>query len=204
MRRTLLKTDAASGMTYRERRERRAERLRGWADGRRAKAASGFARADAISSMIPLGQPILVGHHSEGRHRRDLDRIDSGMRQGIDSQRMALRHDSRADNIEAALDRSIYSDDADAIEKLAARIRGLEAERARIKAYNASCRKGQPDMSLLDDAQRASLESCLKYAAYSCGKQGEMPSYTAANLSGSISKQRQRLEMRRRAAAVSS
>ena len=26
--------------------------------------------------MIPLGQPILVGHHSEKRHRRDLKRID--------------------------------------------------------------------------------------------------------------------------------
>jgi hypothetical protein len=26
--------------------------------------------------MIPLGQPILVGHHWEKRHRRDLKRID--------------------------------------------------------------------------------------------------------------------------------
>ena len=26
--------------------------------------------------MIPLGQPILVGHHSEKRHRKDLTRID--------------------------------------------------------------------------------------------------------------------------------
>jgi Domain of unknown function (DUF3560) len=26
--------------------------------------------------MIPLGQPILVGHHSERRHRKDLNSID--------------------------------------------------------------------------------------------------------------------------------
>ena len=26
--------------------------------------------------MIPLGQSILVGHHSEKRHRKDLTRID--------------------------------------------------------------------------------------------------------------------------------
>jgi hypothetical protein len=26
--------------------------------------------------MIPLGQPILAGHHSEKRHRKDLNRID--------------------------------------------------------------------------------------------------------------------------------
>ena len=26
--------------------------------------------------MTPLGQPVLVGHHSEKRHRKDLTRID--------------------------------------------------------------------------------------------------------------------------------
>ncbi|WP_132290495.1 DUF3560 domain-containing protein [Kribbella sp. VKM Ac-2568] len=29
-----------------------------------------------ISDHIPLGQPILVGHHSERRHRRDIERMD--------------------------------------------------------------------------------------------------------------------------------
>ena len=32
--------------------------------------------------MVPLGQPILVGHHSEKRHRKDLTRIDDAFRQG--------------------------------------------------------------------------------------------------------------------------
>jgi len=32
--------------------------------------------------MIPLGQPILVGHRSEKRHRKDLTRIDDAFRQG--------------------------------------------------------------------------------------------------------------------------
>jgi hypothetical protein len=36
--------------------------------------------------MIPFGQPILVGHHSEGRARRDQGRIESGMRAGVESQ----------------------------------------------------------------------------------------------------------------------
>ena len=34
--------------------------------------------------MIPMGQPILVGHHSEGRHRRDLDRTERLCRRGMD------------------------------------------------------------------------------------------------------------------------
>ena len=33
-------------------------------------------RARKMGSVIPLGQPILVGHHSEGSHRALLKRID--------------------------------------------------------------------------------------------------------------------------------
>jgi hypothetical protein len=41
--------------------------------------------------VIPFGQPILVGHHSEKRHRRDLARIDSGMSKGFEEGRKADR-----------------------------------------------------------------------------------------------------------------
>ena len=34
-----------------------------------------FAARERLKN-IPLGQPILVGHHSEKRHGRDLKRID--------------------------------------------------------------------------------------------------------------------------------
>jgi hypothetical protein len=62
-------------MTYRERRQRRAARLREWAAGRAAKAEAAFDRATEIGDQIQLGQPVLVGDHSERRHRRDLARI---------------------------------------------------------------------------------------------------------------------------------
>lgn len=32
-------------------------------------------RSNKIASYFPMGQPVLVGHHSEGRHRRTLERI---------------------------------------------------------------------------------------------------------------------------------
>lgn len=63
-------------MTYRDRRLARAEQLRGQAGRNEVKADAALARADGIGSLIPMGQPILVGHHSERRHRRDLARID--------------------------------------------------------------------------------------------------------------------------------
>src|SRR5437660_3812315 len=112
-------------MTYRERRQARAERLRGWADGRDAKAAARFAAVDAIADNIPFGQPILVGHHSERRARRDQGRIHAGMRAGIENTRKAESMRSRAANIEAAADRAIYSDDPDAPERLRQRIAGM-------------------------------------------------------------------------------
>lgn len=40
-----------------------------------AKSESHKSRSDSISQFIPMGQPVLSGHHSEKRHRRDLDKI---------------------------------------------------------------------------------------------------------------------------------
>ena len=60
--------------TYRERRLAKAERLRDWAVKREEKAASAFKAAHTLADMIPMGQPILVDHHSEGRARRDAER----------------------------------------------------------------------------------------------------------------------------------
>ncbi len=45
--------------------------------------------ASAISSMIPLGQPILIGHHSERRHRKDMERIDNNMRKSVEESKKA-------------------------------------------------------------------------------------------------------------------
>lgn len=186
--------------TYRERRERRAERLRGWADGRADKAQAAFGRAEEIASGIPFGQPILVGHHSEGRARRDQARIVNGMRAGIEHSDKAAEHARKAAEIERQAAHAIYSDDVDALERLRERLEGLEAERARVKAYNASCRRGAGDLSLLSDGQRAELATVARVASYQLRDNGAAPAYWLANLSGNIGRQRKRLgELERRA-----
>lgn len=181
-------------MTRRERMERRAERRREWAEGRRQKSDAAFGRAREIADGIPFGQPILVGHHSEGAARRDQARIESGLRAGVESHRMAEHHLEKADGIEAQLARSIFSDDPDAIERLQERIAELEAKRDRVKAYNASCRKGAPDESLLDDAQRADLVSITRHCPYQLGKKGELPGYELTNIGGNIRRLQKRLD----------
>ena len=53
-----------------ERAQERAERFEEYSDKREAEAHRAKAAVDAIADGIPLGQPILVGHHSERRARR--------------------------------------------------------------------------------------------------------------------------------------
>lgn len=68
---------------------------------RKAAQADGHARASAaISELIPMGQPILVGHHSERRHRRDLERIDRHTSASIDLDRQAARAEHAASTAE--------------------------------------------------------------------------------------------------------
>lgn len=179
--------------TYRERRAARAERLRNWADKREAKAEAGHERAHEMASAIPFGQPMLTDHHSYGRDRRYRDRISSTTSRAVEDGRKADEMRAKADNIEAAAARAIYSDDPDALPRLHEKLAELEAQRDRIKAFNASCRKGTPNPELLDDRQRADLASVTRHAPYQLGKRGEMPTYALSNLSGTIKRTRDRI-----------
>lgn len=180
--------------TYRERREARADRLEGWADKREAKGAGEIARAKQVADMIPFGQPMLTDHYSYRSDRNRRDRMVAGFDRGFANVRKADEMRSRAEGIRVQADHAIYSDDTDAIERLTERVAVLEAERARLKAFNASCRVAVGgDVSLLDDRQRASLESVRKFTPYTLGKRGEMPGYALSNLGATIRKQSARL-----------
>ena len=61
----------------------RADRFEEYSDKREADAHQAHAAVDAIADGIPLGQPILVGHHSERHARKDAERIQNGMRRAV-------------------------------------------------------------------------------------------------------------------------
>jgi len=124
-------------MTRRERLERKRERRQEWSKKAAAKSDTAFATAHRIADSIPLGQPILVSHHSERHARRDAERIHNGMAKGIEESDLAKHHASKADGLAHQLDRSIFSDDPDAVEALEAKVAALEAERDAMKAANA-------------------------------------------------------------------
>jgi hypothetical protein len=62
----------------------RAERMSAKAEKLEARAEAHRGAADRISANIPFGQPILVGHHSEGRARRDAERIRSNIDKSLE------------------------------------------------------------------------------------------------------------------------
>jgi Domain of unknown function (DUF3560) len=66
-----------------ERAEERADRFEGYAENASARSDAAYAGVRRIADGIPFGQPILVGHHSEGRARRDQERMHNGMRKSI-------------------------------------------------------------------------------------------------------------------------
>jgi len=66
-----------------ERAEDRADRFEGYSERRGQEAEAARRQVEAITEHIPLGQPILVGHHSERRARKDAERIQDGMRRAV-------------------------------------------------------------------------------------------------------------------------
>lgn len=80
-----------------ERAEGRAERYEGYADNAASSSNARRAKADAISRRFEFGQPILVGHHSEGKARRDAARIDTNMRKSFEDADRAGHFQHRAD-----------------------------------------------------------------------------------------------------------
>lgn len=188
-------TEAAPGAT-RDRLERRADQREDWGDSRSRKASQAFDEASLSEEKtgIPFGQPILVGHHSERRHRRTIERATRKGFEGLEHSKQAEKHYQKADGIRHQLDRSIYDDDPDAIERLEAKLADLEAQRERVKLINKTLRKKQP----LGPLQLTEKEKTdLKCSATFHGRVGYAP-YMLQNLGSNIRRTRERIKNLRR------
>lgn len=108
-----------------DRAEERAERFETYRDKRAADAEFARQGVAAIADNIPLGQPILVGHHSERHARRDAERIENGMRKAVKMWETAKYWTSRA---AGAIRHAKYKE---LPEVRARRIKTIEADRRR-------------------------------------------------------------------------
>ena len=188
---------------YQARKEARIERLRSGAICKANEADAGFDRVRSIAGMIPMGQPILVGHHSEGRHRKDIARIDSLSNKAIEASRAAESMASRADAAEA--NRAISSDDPEAMSRLREKLAAIETKRAHGVAVNKIIRaaKGSSCVAaknLMDFG--ISKTDALDYLAGDCfGNLGVAP-YKLSGLSSEARRIEKRIALLERVGAT--
>lgn len=191
--------------TYEQRKQAKIDRLHSRATKKRA-----FADKNDLSlygeakSGIPMGQPILVGHHSERRHRKHLERIENKVRKGYEAAKEADRIEERIESIENR--RAIDSDNPDAVELLKAKIQKLEADRDRSKKINQLIKKAiqlpnavQELAEMLkevhpndDESKRLMMAGKLLEKDF-CGRIG-IPSWYFTNRSAEIRRLKKRLD----------
>jgi len=178
-------------MNTRERLEHKLEKRQEWAANADAKCSAEFDAAHKAIEHIPFGQPIMVGHHSEAGHRRDLARSASHMDKGCEAYDKARYHESKARGLQEQLDRTIFSDDDDAIERIEAKIAEKEATQERYKNANKIIRsKATPEEKV---AQLVALGFSEDGAKERVEQNAQIPTWAMQNNNSEIRRLKQRI-----------
>lgn len=117
---------------YEQKQLLKAERYSELAEKNKERSEAAYASSRAIADNIPFGQPILVGHHSEARSRRDANRIHNYMSKSVELDKKAEYYANKVKNIENS--NVISSDDPEAVQKLKDKLEGLYKRREDLKA----------------------------------------------------------------------
>lgn len=126
---------------YYERQEARRQRIEARLERAQREALSEHDKAMRELDLIPLGQPILVGHYSERAHRALLARSDRHMEKSVELSRKA---DYLSDKLDGVGRGGISSDAPDALEALEAKLASLVARQESMKAANKAAGSGNP------------------------------------------------------------
>lgn len=189
--------------SYEEKQEARRARYEEKASRLRDEAHRLHDQAHEMASAIPFGQPILVGHHSEGRDRRYRDRIHNTFGKAFATMDKADYYEEKAAKVGSG---GISSDDPDALDKLNDKLENLRRNHEFMKAANAAIRKGKTIEAKLanlmalgvseGEAQDILKPDCL-------GRVGFAP-YSLQNSNANIRRVEQRIRELERAAAAES
>jgi hypothetical protein len=145
-----------------ERAEQRAERFAGYQENRAKDSAQAYEESQSLAAMVPMGQPILIGHHSQRKAEKNAERIESTMKRAVKMWDCSEYWESR---IKGVLSNVKYKERTDV------RLR-------RIKKIEAMKRKEEKEVSqsknfLLawnDDSKELTLKRALALSGfYSCG-----------------------------------
>jgi hypothetical protein len=192
---------------YEERKSRIMLRLAERAAKQRTESDRLFKRSDEMASVIPMGQPILVGHHSEKGHRNYLKKIHNTMDKAVQANQKAQYFESRLESMEN--NSSISSDDPEALTKLKDKLEGL----SNLQIFMKSCNKIINNKKLTDVQKVEQLtkfhNSITEAKAYKllapdfCGRVG-FASYKLTNNNANMSRIKDRIKSLESVASMSS
>lgn len=181
---------------YEARQEAKRQRYEELSEKHRGEAASRWKQADQMAGMMN-GQPILVGHHSEKRHRRDIDRMWNHGSKGLEHHETAEYYKRKAANVGKG---GISSDDPEAVSKLKAKLAGMESNQEFMKAANKAVRLKDTDKG--DDILRGmgiSDQVIYKFRNPQYGRIG-FKGFELSNNNANMRRVRQRIEELEKAA----
>lgn len=159
-----------------KRAEDRAERFEDYSEKRLRDAERARQEVQTITDFIPFGQPILVGHHSERRARRDAERIENGMRKAVRMWETSTYWTERA---AGAIRHAKYKERPDVRYR---RIKTLEAEARKYERANAECEsllkfwRGELSARNPTTGEKRKIEITEENRDFLCQLTGRMPS----------------------------
>lgn len=177
---------------YETRKANRIDRLRARAEKTRREADARLKAADRIADMR-FGQPIIIGHHSEKRSRRDQEKIFQGTMKGAALHREATRLEKQAESAESS--RAISSDDPTAIGQLRTKLAG---EQMLLEAYKSAAKQYRKATD--DQGRRAALVAGgVSRPEFHLDR---WPSFLTTNLSANIRRIKERISTLEKQAAT--
>lgn len=195
MRADLTESKKPKANWYEAKQGERRERYEDAADKARAKSQGAYQSSRDQLSGIPLGQPILVGHHSEGRARRDMARANNAMRRSVDEQAKSEHYDRKADSVGRG---GVSSDDPEAVRKLKVKLASMEATQSHMKLVNKASRAHQKDPTKSLDKHKLSPKQEAQVRAFKPGQYSwenkPYESYMTTNNNANIRRVKQRIE----------
>jgi len=177
----------------------RKERLEARSEAATSRAHQLATQASRLAEIIPFGQPILVGHHSEGRDRRYRAKISGTFSKACEASREADDLARRAASVGTG---GISSDDPDALDKLRVKLAEAEAHHAQMVGVNKIIRANAKVVDPIPKTVQAILDCYPNFSRKlaevllqgdCCGRVG-YASYQLTNSKGRIKQISERIQ----------
>lgn len=169
----------------------RKERLQQRAAGMKAQSGAVYRKARSMADVIPLGQPIMVGHHSERRDRKYRAKITDTFGKAFKLADHADALQRKADSVGTG---GISSDDPDAIKKLRAELKDMVKAHEQMKLANAAIKNNTDEgrLSALVSIGFSNETAINILTPDFMGRIG-FPSYSLTNNSANMRRVKQRI-----------